>query len=106
MAEISDAGLPGISTGTFLRVTGKVQGVSYRASARAEAEELGLTGWVRNTADGAVELLVGGEGPAVEALLRWCRSGPPHARVDSAEAREAAAEELETLPSSGFEVRR
>ena len=43
MAEISDAGLPGISTGTFLRVTGKVQGVSYRASARAEAEAVSYT---------------------------------------------------------------
>lgn len=62
MAEISDSGMPGLSTGTFARVTGRVQGVSYRASAKAEADEFGLIGWVRNTADGAVELLTGGEG--------------------------------------------
>lgn len=106
MAEISDAGRPGISTGTFARITGRVQGVAFRASAKEEADELGLVGWVRNTDDGAVELLVGGEGPAVEALLRWAEEGPAAAEVSSLEAREADEQELQTLPDTGFEIRR
>lgn len=93
-------------TGTFARVTGKVQGVNYRNATKRQADELGLVGWVSNTDDGAVELLVGGAGPMVEALLSWCRRGPKRAEVDSVEDREAAAEELKTLPDSGFEVRR
>lgn len=106
MAEISDAGMPGLSTGTFARITGEVQGVSYRASAKAEADELGLTGWVRNTADGAVELLLGGEGPDVGALLRWAQQGPAAAEVAEVRSRPATEEELRTLPPAGFEVRR
>ncbi|GAA1454142.1 acylphosphatase [Nesterenkonia lacusekhoensis] len=106
MAEISDAGRPGIRTGTFARITGRVQGVAFRASAKEEADELGLIGWVRNTDDGAVELLVGGEGPAVDALLRWAEEGPGAAEVGSVQAREAAEEELQTLPGTGFEIRR
>lgn len=106
MAEISEPGRPGISTGTFARITGRVQGVAYRASAKEEADELGLVGWVCNTADRAVELLVGGEGPAVDALLRWAEEGPTAAEVSSVEAREASQEELLTLPGTGFEIRR
>lgn len=98
--------MPSFSTGTFARITGTVQGVNYRASAREQAQDLELTGWVRNTGDGAVELLVGGEGPAVDALLRWCRSGPRRAHVEDVETREAETEELTTLPESGFEIRR
>lgn len=98
--------MPGFSTGRFARITGRVQGVNYRASAREQAEDLGLTGWVRNTGDAAVEVLVGGEGPAVDSLIRWCRSGPRRARVENVEIREADAEELATLPASGFAIRR
>ncbi len=83
-----------------------MQGVNYRNSAERQADELGLIGWVRNTSDGAVELLVGGEGPAVDSLLSWCHEGPTHAEVTAVEAREATAEELTTLPELGFEVRR
>ncbi|GGE64414.1 acylphosphatase [Nesterenkonia cremea] len=106
MAEISDAGRPGISTGTFARITGRVQGVAYRASAKDEADELGLIGWVRNTDDSAVELLVAGEGPAVDSLLRWTEDGPAAAQVSSVETREASEQELQTLPQAGFEIRR
>lgn len=93
-------------TGTFARVTGRVQGVNYRASARDQAGDLGLTGWVRNTGDGAVELLIVGEGPAVDALVRWCRNGPRRAVVDDVEIREVQPQELAALPASGFEIRR
>ena len=64
-----------------LRVTGRVQGVYYRASTRDRARELGLVGWVRNTSDGAVEIEAQGPPEAVEALIEWCRRGPPAARV-------------------------
>jgi acylphosphatase len=63
------------------RVEGRVQGVFYRASALEEASRLGLVGWVRNQRDGSVLLEAQGERAAVEALLSWCRRGPPGARV-------------------------
>ena len=82
-------------------VSGRVQGVSYRASAAREAQRLGVVGWVRNTPDGAVELEAEGPDAAVEALVAWCRRGPPAARV-----REVAVEEH--APSGAerdFEIR-
>ncbi|MBZ0271313.1 acylphosphatase [bacterium] len=63
-------------------VTGLVQGVFFRASAKAKARELGLSGWCRNRPDGAVELVVEGERARVEKMIAWCRQGPPSARVD------------------------
>ena len=68
------------------RVTGGVQGVWYRQSAAEEANRLGLAGRVRNRADGSVEGVAEGARDAVEAFLRWCRRGPPAARVEGVEA--------------------
>lgn len=65
-----------------LRITGIVQGVFYRASARDEARRLGLSGWVRNCADGSVEAVAEGPEQALEQLAGWCREGPPAARVE------------------------
>ena len=65
-----------------LRVTGRVQGVFFRQSAREQAERLGLSGWVRNLPDGSVEALFAGERLLVEQAVAWCRQGPPRARVD------------------------
>ena len=62
-------------------VTGKVQGVSFRAYAAREAERLGLAGWVRNRTDGTVHLLVEGDDAAVEEMLTWLGRGSPSARV-------------------------
>jgi acylphosphatase len=62
-------------------VTGRVQGVGYRASTVAEATGLPVTGWVQNLADGTVELEVQGEPADVQKLLTWCENGPPGARV-------------------------
>lgn len=96
----------GCSTGTHAQISGRVQGVAYRAAAKAEADDLGLIGWVRNTADGAVELLVGGDGPAVEALLRWAGKGPEAAEVTEVQQWEADEQDLASLPQAGFEIRR
>jgi acylphosphatase len=62
-------------------VTGKVQGVRFRAATRDEALRLGLAGHARNLADGGVEVLAVGEGEAIAALQRWLHCGPPLARV-------------------------
>jgi acylphosphatase len=60
-------------------VTGKVQGVFFRASARGEAVRLGVSGWARNMSDGSVALRLQGEDRAVDEMLAWCRVGPPGA---------------------------
>ena len=66
-------------------VSGRVQGVCYRDSARRQARALGLAGWVKNLDDGRVELVAEGPQPDVDALIAWCRSGPPVARVTGVE---------------------
>lgn len=65
-----------------LMIQGLVQGVAFRASARMEAESVGLCGWVRNRSDGSVEAVVAGSAGAVEHFVRWAHHGPSHARVD------------------------
>lgn len=62
-------------------VTGKVQGVYYRQSTRDKALELGLTGEVSNQADSTVLIVATGELSQLEALIRWCRTGPPRSLV-------------------------
>ena len=62
-------------------VTGRVQGVFYRATAEETAVGLGLTGWVRNCGDGSVEILAEGNRAALEKLIMWCHEGPPLAYV-------------------------
>jgi acylphosphatase len=64
-------------------VTGFVQGVMFRYSAQREARERGLTGWVTNRSDGAVEAVFEGPADAVEAMVTWMRHGPPHAQVEA-----------------------
>ncbi len=64
-----------------LILRGRVQGVGFRAWLVARAQALGIDGWVRNRADGAVEALLSGETDAVEELARLCRRGPPLAKV-------------------------
>jgi len=64
-------------------VAGRVQGVYYRAATANEAVRLALDGWVKNLADGRVEVVAAGEPTAVAALVRWLWKGPPAARVDA-----------------------
>ena len=77
--------------GARFLVSGKVQGVCFRASTREQALKLGLHGHARNLADGRVEVLAQGDAPALDALHRWLHAGPPMARVDSVERGEAEA---------------
>lgn len=62
-------------------ISGRVQGVFFRASCREEAESLGLAGWVRNRSDGRVEAVFEGTKAGVDEMIEWCRKGPSLARV-------------------------
>lgn len=64
-------------------VRGKVQGVWFRASTRAQAERLGLGGHARNLADGSVEVVAVGDDSAIDALERWLHVGPPLSNVEA-----------------------
>jgi acylphosphatase len=79
-----------MATARFL-VTGRVQGVFFRASTRNEAERLGVAGSASNLADGRVEVVASGSDEALSALERWLWQGPPSARVDDVK-REAIAD--------------
>jgi acylphosphatase len=81
-------------------VRGRVQGVFFRAETRRTAEELSLSGWVANRADGAVEAVFEGERSSVESAVDWCRTGPPASRVDSVDV-----EWEEPRGEAGFRIR-
>lgn len=66
-----------------VRVHGSVQGVFFRVETRDRARSLGVSGWVRNLRDGAVEAVFEGPGERVESMVEWCRRGPAGARVES-----------------------
>ncbi|MDP1651514.1 MAG: acylphosphatase [Rhodocyclaceae bacterium] len=68
-----------------LVIHGRVQGVGFRASLAWEAQQLGVTGWVRNRRDGTVETMICGHDESVAAMIAWARRGPPGARVDRVE---------------------
>ncbi len=80
-------------------VSGRVQGVFFRASARHQAQMLGITGYARNLADGRVEVLACGAPEVVDQFRAWLTRGPDGARVDN-----LACEAVETRRLSGFSV--
>jgi acylphosphatase len=82
-------------------VKGRVQGVGFRAWLHHQAELRGLSGWVRNRRDGAVEAVIFGPKEAVDAMLAVCREGPATARVAAVEIVSQDPER----PDRGFEVR-
>jgi acylphosphatase len=80
-------------------VSGRVQGVFFRASCAERAGELDLSGWIRNVSGGDVEAVFEGTDAAVEEIVRWCREGPPLAHVDRVDVAEEAP-----AGGSGFRV--
>jgi acylphosphatase len=82
-----------------LLIRGRVQGVGYRWWTRAEALRLDLDGWVRNRADGAVEVVASGPAPRVAELIALCRRGPAGAGVTNVDQFDA-----EAPPLPGFDV--
>jgi acylphosphatase len=81
-------------------ISGRVQGVSFRAYTKFEAQKLGLTGWVRNLSNGDVEVLACGDAAAVDRLHEWLHRGPPLGKVLHVQS-EAVAEETSL---AGFEI--
>lgn len=80
-----------------LKITGVVQGVWFRKSAKDKADEFKLTGWVKNLDNGAVLAEAQGSSPAVEQFITWCYQGPEKAVVTGVEteSQDAVAEEKE-----------
>jgi len=85
-----------------LHITGKVQGVWYRASAKDKAMELGLTGKVWNEKDDSVGAIVQGDEELISEFIEWCKKGPPLSKVDN-----VIVEEIDpTIDFKGFEISR
>ncbi|MFB6270758.1 MAG: acylphosphatase [Halobacterium sp.] len=82
-------------------VSGKVQGVYFRANTREQATERGVDGWVRNLRDGRVEAVFEGDEDDVEALVEWCHEGSPAARVEDVDAEYGDPDGVD-----GFRIRR
>lgn len=81
-------------------VSGLVQGVGFRYSALAQARRLGLTGWIGNRADGAVEGVAGGAPEQLDAFRAWLMRGPPAARVEAVDWTES-----DETTGVGFDIR-
>ena len=87
-----------------LRISGRVQGVGFRAFVADEAEARRLEGWVRNRADRSVEAVLAGEDKIVDEMVETCRGGPLGAKVDRLETEEAGESEL--TGRAGFAILR
>jgi acylphosphatase len=90
-------------TAVHVQIKGRVQGVGFRAWVEDEASVRGLTGWVRNRANGDVEAVFAGPRSDVEAMIAACHSGPRAARVTAVETSAAAEEnwrEFSVLPTA------
>ena len=88
------------TTARRVRVHGRVQGVFFRDSCRAEAEARGVAGWVTNEPDGSVSAHLEGDAASVAEVVAWCHEGPRHAQVERVDEREVPPDGL-----AGFEVR-
>ena len=82
-----------------LIITGKVQGVFFRAKAKAEAEKYRIKGWIKNTNDQKVEALITGETDMLNLFIEWCKIGPEKARVEEVLVSEHTEKEFD-----GFEI--
>jgi acylphosphatase len=82
--------MPAAERTVHVVITGRVQGVGYRAWTADEAHRRDLTGWVRNRRDGSVEAVFAGDANAVDVMLAACRGGPPSARVERLDVTDSA----------------
>ncbi len=80
-----------------LLIKGKVQGVFYRAAAKDVAEQLDITGWIRNTKEGDVEAVVTGDEDLVKEFVEWSKKGPGKAKVDKVTVTEKEPEQFENF---------
>jgi len=71
-----------------INVSGQVQGVFFRRSAKLKADSLGIAGWARNIDDGSVEVMAEGDREKVDEFIKWCKKGPPFAKVEKVEIEE------------------
>ena len=85
----------------LVRITGRVQGVFFRAWTEQEAKQRRLSGWVRNRRDGSVEALFSGPADDVDAMVRACHAGPPHATVNNVESEASEAPALAGFAQRG-----
>jgi acylphosphatase len=89
-----------VAKAVAIKVTGRVQGVSFRWYAAQEAARLGVHGWVRNEPDGSVAAHVEGDDEAVDALVAWMRHGPSYAVV-----RDVAVTQVQPSGADAFDIR-
>lgn len=82
-------------------VSGRVQGVYYRQSTKNKAQELGITGYVKNLPDGNVQILASGTSQQLNQLVAWCKQGPPAAIVNTVQV-----ESIAPLAFPGFSIQR
>lgn len=80
-----------------LIISGKVQGVFYRATAKKKAEELHINGWIKNTVNGDVEAMVTGKKEEIDQFVEWCKSGPDRAIVTGVKMHQAALQRFESF---------
>jgi acylphosphatase len=85
-----------------ITITGRVQGVGYRAWTADTARARGLHGWVRNRRDGSVEAVIAGDTSSLDSMIAACRQGPSMARVTNVIVRDAAPDELNHASGEGF----
>jgi len=78
-------------------ISGRVQGVFYRAHTKKKANELGITGWVKNLPDGRVEAVFQGPKDKVEKMISWCHKGSPASRVTNVEMAKAQQEDYKNF---------
>jgi acylphosphatase len=92
--------MTGLPAARRVVVTGRVQGVWFRQSCADRARSAGVVGWVRNLRDGQVEAWLEGDPDQVDAVIDWCRVGPPRATVTGVDVREE-----DPVGATRFEVR-
>jgi len=84
-----------------IQVAGRVQGVAFRHYTKIQADQLGVTGWVRNRPDGSVEAVISGTERQLEDMVAWLHSGPPAAVVNAVQVTETAEPDIQQM----FDIR-